>query len=87
MSHSHAAQWSRFEAPRLAGIGMPARFEVPAPLVQAIRTSAQVGAGVMAVVGFAGVMWLLVAGPGFLDGHSSTVEHGLHRAVVRQAAR
>ncbi len=87
MSHSHAAQWSRFEAPRLTGFRMPAILEVPASLVQAIRTSVQVGAGVMAVVGFAGVMWLLVAGPGFLDGHSSTVEHGPHQAVVRQAAR
>ena len=81
MSHSHAAQWSRYEALHLP------RLEVPAHVIQAIRTVAQVGAGVAAVVGFAGVMWLVVAGPGFLDGRSSTIEHGPHRTAVRQAAR
>ena len=81
MSHSHAVQWSRYDAPRLP------RLEVPAHVIQVIRTAAQVGAGMAAVVGFAGVMWLVVAGPGFLDGRSSTVEHGPHRTLVRQAAR
>ncbi len=87
MSHSHAVQWPRFETPRLTGFSMPVRIEVPASLIQAIRTTVEVGAAVTAVVGFAGVMWLLVAGPGFLDGRSSTVEHGPHQTVVRQAAR
>ena len=81
MSHTHAAQWPRYEAPRLP------RLEMPVHIVQAVRTVAQVGAGVAAVVGFAGMMWLIVAGPGFLDGRSSTVEHTPHHALVRQAAR
>ena len=66
---------------------MPRHFEVPALLVQATRTTVEVCAGVMAVIGFAGLMWLVVAGPGFLDGRSSTAEHGLQRAAVRQATR
>lgn len=87
MSHSHATQWLRFEAPHLTGFSLPVRFEAPASLIQAIRTTVEVGAAAAAVVGFAGVMWLLVAGPGFLNGRSSTVEHAPHQTAMRQATR
>lgn len=81
MSHLYATQELRFDAPRLI------RLEVPASLVQAVRTSVGVGAAIAAAAGFAVMMWLLVAGPGFLSGRSSTLEHGPHQTAVRQAAR
>ncbi len=87
MYHSDAAQWPRLEAPRSTVLKMPRRFEVSASLVQAIRTTVEVCAAVLAVIGFAALMWLVVAGPGFLDGRSSTAEHGPQRTVVRQATR
>lgn len=81
MSHSYALQELRFDAPRLI------RLEVPESIVQAVRTFAGVGAAVAAAAGFAAVMWLLVAGPGFLGGRSSTLEHGPRQMAVRQATR
>ena len=87
MYHSYPAQWSQFDAPRSTVFKAPRRLQVPASLVQAARTTVEVCAGVVAVVGFAGLMWLMVAGPGFLDGRSSTAEHGPQRTVVRQATR
>ena len=87
MYHSHPAQWPQFEAPRSTVLKTPMRFEIPASIVQATRTTIEVCAAVMAVIGFAGLMWLLVAGPGFLDGRSSTTEHGLQRTAVHQATR
>ena len=87
MYQSYPTQWRQFEAPHSTSFKMPKRFEIPASVAQATRTTVEVCAAVMAVIGFAGLMWLLVAGPGFLDGHSSTAEHGPQRTVVRQATR
>ncbi len=42
---------------------------------------------VAAALGFAGVMWLLLAGPGFLDGRSSTVDRPVQQAAVRGVGR
>lgn len=41
------------------------------------------GGRVAAALGFAGAMWLLLAGPGFLDGRSSTVDHPAQRVAAR----
>lgn len=64
-----AAQWSRFELPPLVHAHEIARA------VSAARAVARLAVQVTASAGFAGAIWLLLAGPGFLDGRSSTVEH------------
>lgn len=74
-----AVQWSGFEAPRLVHAAEMARA------VDAVRKVLRVGAQVAAAAGFAGVMWLLLAGPGFLDGRSSTVDPAPQRAAARHA--
>jgi len=81
-----AAQWSGFELPRLVHPDEMARA------ADALRTTLQVGmrigARVAAAAGFGGVMWLLLAGPGFLDGRSSTVDHtSSQRTPARHAVR
>ncbi len=79
-----AAQWSGFEMPRLVHADEMAR------VADALRTTLRVGrigARVAAAAGFAGVMWLLLAGPGFLDGRSSTVDHASQRTPARHAVR
>ncbi|MGI4942752.1 MAG: hypothetical protein ACRYHQ_19670 [Janthinobacterium lividum] len=40
-----------------------------------------------AALSFAGVMWLLLAGPGFLDGRSSTADGPAQHAMARSAGR
>ena len=87
MYQSHPAQWRQFEASRSTGLKPLMRFDIPPSVVQAARTTIEVCAAMMAVVGFAGLMWLVVAGPGFLDGRSSTTEHGPQRTAMRQATR
>ncbi len=72
-----AAQWSGFEMPRLVHAAEMARA------ADALRTLLCIGAQVAAAAGFAGVMWLLLAGPGFLDGRSSTVVHAPQRTAAR----
>lgn len=66
---SCAAQWSKLELPPLVHSHEAARAAA------ALRAVARLAAQAAAAAGFAGVMWLLLAGPGFLDGRSSTVEH------------
>lgn len=79
-----AAQWAEIELPRLVHADEAARL---AEVVgSALRTGVRAGAAVMAAAGFAGAMWLLLAGPGFLDGRSSTVDHA-SRSAARHAAR
>lgn len=66
---SCAAQWSRLELPPLVHAHEVAR------IVAAAQSAARAVVRVAAAAGFAGAVWLLLAGPGFLDGRSSTVEH------------
>ena len=79
--YSHAAQWSRLEAVRLVQPGEAAR------IAGRLRAAALAAGRVAAAVGFAGVMWLLLAGPGFLDGRSSTANHPAQRVAARGAGR
>lgn len=81
-----AAQWSGFELPRLVHADEMSRA------VEALRTTLRVGTRigvrVAAAAGFGGMMWLLLAGPGFLDGRSSTVDHvSSQRTAARHAVR
>ena len=75
-----AAQWSRLEA-RLIHPEELARIAAGA------RAAARAGARVAAAAGFAGAMWLLLAGPGFLDGRSSTVDRPGQRVAAQHATR
>lgn len=78
---AHSLQWSRSALPVLVH---PHEL---AALVRMARTLARIGALTAATAGFAGVMWLLLAGPGLLDGRSSTVDHAASRSISRHAAR
>ena len=76
-----AAQWPRLEAVRLI------HPEELSRIAAGGRAVARVGVRVAAAAGFAGAMWLLVAGPGFLDGRSSTVDRPGQRVAAQHAAR
>ena len=80
-----AAQWSGFEMPRLVHADEMAR--AADALRTTLRVGTRIGARVAAAAGFAGAMWLLLAGPGFLDGRSSTVDHASQRTPARHAVR
>lgn len=75
-----AAQWSRVERHQFIHADEFAR------VVDRTRQVARTAARLAGAAGFAGLMWLLLAGPGFLDGRSSTVDHARH-PVTRQAAQ
>ena len=72
--YSCTAQWSRLELPPLVHPHEAARA------VAAVRAVARLVAHMAAAAGFAGVMWVLLAGPGFIDGRSSTVGHARQTA-------
>ena len=76
-----AAQWSRLDAARLI------HPEEAARIAAVLRGAARTGVRVASAAGFAGVMWLLLAGPGFLDGRSSAVDHAARPGATRHAAR
>ena len=78
MSHC-AAQWPLPEV-RLIHADEAER------LAAFVRSAARICAQVLATAGFAAAMWLVLAGPGFLDGRSSTVDHKPQR-VATWAAR
>jgi hypothetical protein len=81
-----AAQWSGFELPCLVHANEMAR--AADALRTILRVGTRVGVRVAAAAGFAGAMWLLLAGPGFLDGRSSTVDHiSSQRTPARHAVR
>ncbi len=50
-----------------------------APLRQAARAGVEVVGGAAQVIGFAAVMWLVLAGPGFVADHASTAPAQLIR--------
>ena len=74
----HAAQWSPYDV-RLIHVHEAAR------LLAALRGIAVLAARVLAAAGFAAVIWLVLAGPGFLDGGSSTVDQRSHGMATRMA--
>ena len=50
-----------------------------------IRGATRIGVQVLAATGFAAAMWLVLAGPGFLDGNSSAVDHRPQQVTARTA--
>jgi len=79
--YSNTAQWSRQDAVHLLQAGETVHF------IARARVVARAAGRVAAAVGFAGAMWLLLAGPGFLDGRSSTADHPAQHVAARGAGR
>ncbi len=79
--YSYTAQWSRLDAADLL------QAEGTVHFIARARTVARIAGRVAAAVGFAGVMWLLLAGPGFLDGRSSTADHPAQQVAALKAGR
>ena len=79
--YSNTAQWVRLDSVHLLQADKTVHFVARA---RAVARAAGVAA---AALGFAGVMWLLLAGPGFLDGRSGTADHPAQRVAARDAGR
>ena len=79
--YSCTAQLPRLDAVRLIHPDELARLRA------AVHRVTGAAAAVAAAAGFAGTMWLMLAGPGFLDGHSSTVDHAPQRVAARGAGQ
>lgn len=75
--YSCTVQLPRLDAVRLIHPDELARLRATA------REVVQGAAAVAAAGSFAAAMWLLLAGPGFLDGRSSTVDHAPQRTASR----
>lgn len=76
-------------------LALPSRLE-PAKLIHADEAAgllraamalARIAARVLGAVVFAGVMWLLLAAPGLLDGGGSTMAHAPGGTAARHASR
>ena len=79
--YTRTMQWSRPDAAHLC------QAEHTEHIIARTRAVARGCGRVAAALGFAGVMWLLLAGPGFLDGRSSTADHPVQHVAVRSAGR
>ena len=85
--YARTMQWSREDVVHLRQV------EHAEHIIARMRAVAWGCGRVAAALGFAGVMWLLLAGPGFLDGRSSTADRPAQHAaaqgagVVGQASR
>ena len=79
--YAQTMQWSREDAVHLR------RAEHAEHIIARTRAVVRGCGRVAAALGFAGVMWLLLAGPGFLDGRSSTADQPVQQVAARSAGR
>ena len=79
--YAHTMQWSRENAAHLH------RAKDAEHIIERARAVLRGCGRATAALGFAGAMWLLLAGPGFLDGRSSTADGPAQHAALRIAGR
>ena len=79
--YARTMQWSREDVTHLH------RAEHAERIAAGIRAVVRICGRAAAALGFAGVMWLLLAGPGFLDKGSSTADGLAQHVAMRSAGR
>ena len=79
--YSNTVQWSRLDVAHLL------QADEAVNIIARVQAAGRTAGRVAAAFGFAGAMWLLLAGPGFLDGRSSTVDRPAQHVASRGVGR